>query len=556
MGDSSATHSCGEITAGDSRELHGRAAGLLEPLGVMLLLGLLLVVSLERRLPQLQRPFWEDEVHHNFAILRAKNLFDLRWSIQAQQQPLLDYALRKVVWFNILGYQELQLRLPSLLASLATVGAVFLTTYFRLRRSGGRLLAAALAVSLGCWAATNSDEIYYAAEARHYSFVSLVSVLWVTLFLFSERLPKVVFVLGSVVFLNTHFFSIPLVCTGLALKASALERRVRLAGVLKTAGIGALLLAGTIEGNFPAFRWLVTGPPGDVASFSWGRLADALRGGAALWGEFDKYLGCPVPVLALGFALLVFAAAGIERRKVLSLLALSFLILPGLLVYFRLRSNYAFGSRYFTPFFGLGFAMLLAVATCLIAAVSRAASRIGRRWVSAVGAVAIGGVSLLTFRVPGTLAQVADLSTLRLPASNFSPYFQLYGELRASQRPLFVLHSHCWANDIPLLYFQYVGGEPYRSGYQVADSKGCEMKASDAREALRLFLAINPRGLVVLDDKEQDCSKTRNVRAAGLVTVERVRLPVCVWKISGASSIDEVRAIAEAVGFPSVVGLF
>jgi hypothetical protein len=263
-----------------------------------------------------------------------------------------------------------------------------------------------------------------------------------------------------------------------------------------------------------------------------------------------------VPVLVLGVALLAFAAARIERGKVLRLLVLSFIVVPFLFVYFRLRSDYPFGPRYFTPFFGLGFAMLLTVAECALAAISRAATAMDRRWVTTLGAVIVGVTALLTFGVPHTLAKVADRSGLRVPASNFSPYFQLYGELRASQRPLFVLHSHCWANDIPLLYLQYVGGETYRAGYQVADSKGCETRASDAREALRSFLEVNPRGLVVLDDKERDCSTSVNPSVAGEARVERVRLPVCVWTISGASSIDEVRAVAEAVGFPFVEGVF
>ncbi len=542
------------VTGGGPRSPR-RARALLELGGVAALLGLLLLISLQQRLPQMQRPFWEDEVHHNFGILRSRNLRDLRWSIQAQQQPMLDYVIRKVGWFNVLGYQELHLRAPALLASLATVAAIFLATYCRFRRQG-LLVAAALALALGAWAATNPDEIYYAAEARHYSLVSLVSVLWAAAFLVSERLPRGAFVAGSAVFVNTHFFSIPLVCAGLALNAMSLGKGRKLTGLVKSAGIGALLLAATIWINYPSFRWLATTPPGNVASASWGRLVEALRGGAVLWSQFGSYLGLPVPLLVVGAVLLAFAAAGIERGKVLRLLALAFVVLPGLFVYFRFRSDYFFGARYFTPFFGLGFAMLLTAAECTLAAISLAAAAKGRKRLATLGPVAVGVAALAACGVPGALAGVAKRSALKVPAANFSPYFQLYGELRASGRPLFVLHSHCWANDIPLLYLQHVGGEAYRGGYQVADSKGCETKVADTREALRSFLEINPRGIVVLDDKERDCSTSASLEVAGAVTVERVRLPVCVWKISGAATIDEVAAVAEAVGFPAAAGLF
>ena len=66
----------------------------------VIVLFIIIIRALEIRLPSITRSFWEDEIHHNYLILWADNLYQLLKHIGAQSQPFLDYFLRKIVWID------------------------------------------------------------------------------------------------------------------------------------------------------------------------------------------------------------------------------------------------------------------------------------------------------------------------------------------------------------------------------------------------------------------------------------------------------------------------
>ncbi len=170
--------------------------------------------------------------------------------------------------------------------------------------------------------------------------------------------------------------------------------------------------------------------------------------------------------------------------------------------------------------------------------------------VAALAAVAV------VFGVPGLLLHVTpELSRLQRPPTNFSPYFQIYEELKASGRPFHLLHSHCFCDDIPRFYMEQIGRRPDRP-YQIADGLGCETSVARARASLEASLRSAPPGaLVVLDQKEKTCPDATDA-SFGAVHVTRIRAnAACVWVIDGAHTLADVRQAADLVGFIRKPGL-
>ena len=143
-------------------------AHLLRRLGV---LGLLLLVTIAAllRSRQLDDPLWVDELHTAWAVSGSSS--DLVPRSQAGNQApaaLLPQWLAS----RFLGVDELTLRLPSCLASLVLVALVPLMVF----RFGGGWAGAMLS---GLLVVVDYWSVVFAAEARPYALVQLVSLLHV-----------------------------------------------------------------------------------------------------------------------------------------------------------------------------------------------------------------------------------------------------------------------------------------------------------------------------------------------------------------------------------------
>lgn len=525
-----------------------------------LLAGVLLLRAVELRIPEITRPFWEDEIHHNEPILASPTLTALSEHnmMIAQSQPLLDFVVRKFFWFPIHGHQEYALRLPSLVyGALAGPLAFFLAFGIFRRRDSSFAEATALAFLVGLWAVDHPQLIYDSGEARHYSLVAALSLAWCLLFFLRDATPRLPFVVITLLFANVHFFALVLVATGYAWWIQQGLRQRRFFDVALAAGTLGAVIATLWFFERPQLEMLLSNPPNRTVSGEVPFLAGlhaALGGGFDLWLDFQTYLAFPLPWW-LWWAVLCAGALLLRARFLAPLVAAGLLLMPAFLAYCRMRSSYTFAPRYFSPFFGIGAA---AVAAALLLG-ARGYTRIvasrpaWRRPILATGAVALA----VMFSVPAFALRIGpDVSKLHRPPQNFSPYYRVYEEIKRSDLPVFVLHNHCYANDIPRMYFDHIGEHPYRR-YRVADAMGCEGSTRRVRYRIEEFLRTSPpTALVVLDQKEQDCGQRTSAPVEGM-RIERVKSTTeCVWIIQGARSFDDVRVAAERTGFRSAPGVF
>ena len=133
------------------------------------LIGLLLLVvaAAALRSRHLDDPLWIDELHTAWAV--SGDLGDLNPRAAAGNQAPGAFAVNHLVC-GLLGVDELTLRLPSYLASLALVALVPLL----LMRSGAGWTAALLS---GLLMVVDHWSVVFACEARPYAQVQLLSVL-------------------------------------------------------------------------------------------------------------------------------------------------------------------------------------------------------------------------------------------------------------------------------------------------------------------------------------------------------------------------------------------
>jgi hypothetical protein len=526
---------------------------------VTLLALLLLVRALEVRLPEMTRPFWEDEIHHNEPIVATHSIAELNrhplfiWEFQ----PVFDYAVRQVFWFKLFGAQELGIRIPSLIFGVLMVEVLFALSLWLFRARGiDPFLAAFLAFLVALWLVNNPTEIHDAAEARHYSFISLASTLFCVLFFVNDGTPAPAFAAVSLLFGNLHFFSLPMIALAYgALSVQGLAQRPRRWAPLAWAvGVAVALALCTRFINYTPFQMLLKGPPAEVNQAK-PHLAQAFREGLGIWVEFQRYLALPLPAWILWLLIGLTTWLKLRWRKILFVAAV-FVALPAFFVYCRYRSSYTFYPRYFAPFCGIGAATLLLFAEAVIDGWQRFGARL--RQPNRV-AIVLVAVAALLFGVPSALKNAfAEAGSFRRLPQNFSPYFRAYEEIKRSGKPVFVLHSHCFTNDIPIMYLQFIG-DPIKARHHVADSKGCESSVSFVKGALDDFLRT-AHGMVVLDQKEDDCSARSTAPAESLppgVQVRKVQsVSNCIWEVEGAQSRSELGAVAKAVKFDGLAEIY
>jgi hypothetical protein len=502
----------------------------------------------ERTWPEMTRPFWQDECKHNYAILDASSLTDMLARIGYMSQPALDHALKRVVWFPLLGHQERGLRLPSFAYYLALLMSVVWLTAGILRRRGHppayALFGALLA---GLWLTTKPDEPWYGCEARHYALVSLLSCWWFHLTMVADRPSRAGRWLVSLAFANTHFFALPLIAAASLLDAvSAWRGRNRLGGMIVLGGALAIAVV-TIAVNHAAWRELTSRPPGGAVPW----LAGLLDGGR-VWWSYTRYVRLPVTAVAVWAGLLLVA----KRRDAGRLLLFVLVFLPLFLISLRLRSDYPFSSRYLTPFFGGAFVTLLLAfdrGRVLLAGLTkrfRLSPKAGR----AAGWAAVAALVVL-FKVGPAVHDLVRLrGALGMIPENGSPTFHMYEAIKRADVPVLVISENCWNDLTHRLYFRFIG-TPFGREVRLLRQSTCAGGASDVRVEAARCLADCPRGLVVLDQTDTGdhaCGGLPASPPGGGLRVEQAPDGECAWFVRGARTASDIRRAARAVGFRSL----
>lgn len=127
----------------------------------------LTVVAAGLRWLAIGEPLWLDELHTSWIVADGWSQVAPR-AADGNQSPLFYFLLYPLV--QLAGHSEWALRLPSLLASVALVPAMFELTRRLTGSSSAGLLAAALVV-------VDRDCLFYAHEARPYALVQLAGIV-------------------------------------------------------------------------------------------------------------------------------------------------------------------------------------------------------------------------------------------------------------------------------------------------------------------------------------------------------------------------------------------
>jgi hypothetical protein len=528
----------------------------------------LLVGALELRLPKMTRPIWEDEVHHNEIVLAAHSIaeFDDSGMYRSQMQPKLDFAMRKLVWFPLFGVNERAMRLPALVWGLALVLFVYGSLIVFLRELLALRLAVILAAVGSLWIVRHPMEVLYATEGRHYSLIAFASTVWFSLLLMFGGKPRWLFGAASLLFANTHFFALPLIAGGYGLQLLRELRCRAYRWIPFHALICWLVYECMVRFNAAPLEALFSEPPGatvapHVALWQLFQLPN-LEAGLALWLDYARALAVPPATWAIWLVMLGDAIWH-RRARWLATLAALFVFVPSLFAYMKFRSSYPFGVRYFSAFFGLG---LVAVAAGFDVALLRwqaLAARLPEARRAPTGALAVIALAVLFSAPRFAYDLVADTGALHRVPKNFSPYFRAYSEIVDDQRSAFVVHTHCYANDIPAMYFYFMVRAarpewPHNLWLYWGDAIACDEPLASLKGKLRDFMAahVAQGGVIVLDDKERDCGSRLAPVVLGPVTVERFRsVSACMWKVSGVSTLDQLARIAELVQFSAARNL-
>ena len=132
------------------------------------------------RAAQMRESLWLDELHTAWTV--AEGWSDVAWRAAIGNQSPLYFWIVALVRRGV-GFHEIGLRLPSLLAGMALVlGAGWLTQRGTGCRSAGLLVGAMVAL--------DRHAIFYAQEARPYALVQLVGLVHVGLFLVLLQRPS------------------------------------------------------------------------------------------------------------------------------------------------------------------------------------------------------------------------------------------------------------------------------------------------------------------------------------------------------------------------------
>jgi hypothetical protein len=412
----------------------------------VLALAVIVLCSLPPRILALRRVLWTDEGFHNVDLIIARGwegLVEVFRSSIGNNQPFVEYFIRKFFWFPLAGVSELGLRLPAFTYSVLSV-IVTAAWSFRLSRQRDFTMACAIALLLpALLVASNGTEIYYAGEARHYALLSLLSITFTFVFVFHPGRRWFLAVAGAL-FAGTHFFALPLLAFALLYGVVEEWRRTGRVSVAKNLALAALSFSLALI-SIKMLSLKPTAFPGENP------LARVLRDPLAyvksyvpLLGNYLEYwelpLGLSLSVLGIFAGQAIFTRndelrGRIVRFFVLLAAVVSFLFAVGFV------SDHGFVNRYFTPFFGLAPAFVLLAAFALPELAGH-----GKAWAGIFAA----GATLLSVRLyqkPGTFWFPPPNS------SNVYEFFQRQKKVPGAH--LFVLFP-CEAN-VQRYYWNIVG---------------------------------------------------------------------------------------------------
>jgi hypothetical protein len=530
---------------------------------VVALAGLLVVRALELRVPEMTRPFWEDEVHHNHTILASADMRDLQQHHMylSMYHPLFDFWARKVFWFPLLGINERAMRMPALVYGVALVLLVYGFALISFAHRMRLWWAALLAFCAALWMVNNPTMVHYSAEARHYSLIAFASTLWCGLLFLHEGRPRFLFATATLLFANVHFFSLPMIAGGYVLVLLREARRREFRWIPFHLLVCFAVFACTRWINYGPFYHLLYHTPTALGVVD-GTLRHPLgmpvfKAAFDVWLDYAKFVALPPAAWAVWLAMLLVVAIRRASRWI-PFLVVMFLALPAFFLYVRIRSDLPFRPPYFSVFTGLGLVSLLGALGFGLDGLAWLARRLSPGRLA--GAAGVGfAVVALGLGLPAFARHlITERDGIHRVAPNFSPYFLAYGEIAKEAKPVFVLHNHCWTDNIPTMYFNHV--IPQDGVFRTtADALGCETRIPLARERLSAFLReYGPRGgFVVLDQKEESCRDRPVPPILFPGTVEKVTsVQDCMWKIRGARSLEELGVVAATVGFRAEPGFF
>jgi hypothetical protein len=450
-----------------------------------LFLGAILLLS---RTDKLYEALWEDEVHYHQHALEAKDLHELRYSIQEVFKPCLDFALRRWVWFSPVGLAVNERNLG--LLSLIFAGLhLALWLFVPWTSSGALRLSAAMLLGF-C-----PVEIANSTDAQGYAFFSLGSALvlaglWLSQRALEEGRPTRAWawaLLWLALGLNLHFFLWPwmAVLAGLLLWQLLPGKTQPSWGPLLLAALGlAVVVALTVIANKPALGHLLTHPPTANAAPRW-----AWREAAALLSQAWAWFGLPAWI----FWVLALPGAWHPRKAqrwtwwacALGLFPVKYLLTLALMA----KSSYPVADRYYIFY--------VAPALLLLGLGADAYIRARGRWV--------GYALLLALVLSRGSALAADARAawpgaqrLWQRPANSSPTFELFEAAKAAGRPLLVLGDHPWALDLPQFYLKHLGQAPKTEPLILSTTGRHETPVDALRQGLQSFRALSASAGTVL----------------------------------------------------------
>ena len=519
-----------------------------------------LLFALRIRLPNLGgRPLGFDEAFHSGAALDSPDIASLRRAVVPQFQPLLDHFLRRFFWAPLLGTQELGIRLPAMIASLLAILASILVVAWGVWRSGRSHVEAAIAaLAVGVWHAGFGQDIGAASFARHYALTECMSVVWTGLFVFGKRERSWKrLALVSLLFANTHFFSLAMIGTGYALLAIEHLVASRRRAAAREAGVFVAILLLTAAVNWPALSALLRNPVEPRAVGGAGAVLTALGETRVLVERFLAFLDLPVLPAVLWLLLVLAGGLGraLPRTQVVRVGALACVAIPGLFFLGSLRSGYHIEDRYFMPFLGLAPLLLAMGAVILLHLVQEALVRTMRKKATLLANAAV-------LPIAGFLA-VAGIQLAIRPGSLRSPELPtrrsaLIDAVKRESRPVFLLASPCWTTEVVKLYWRSVGVRAPEDHLQIANQRGYEAcvvgglaPGSQAERELKDFLRREPNGIIALYQHHVPCFRPRFEPPARLISDATDN--TCLLILDGVTSLEQARAAAVSVGYPATL---
>ncbi len=465
------------------------------------------ILHLSLRLPLLKNGLWLDEAAAGLVILENENFLSLRNAVNFLYQPLLDFILRKYFWYQIFGISELSFRFVSIFYSSLNLAVWFFGTLQIFAKN--RSYALSSAFILGIWFCFLHFEIEQAGEARTYALVGLLSTAWFFSFYFFQKSEKwFFFLLFTLLFLNSHFFSIPIVIFVVGMHSLEMFRKEeRKKSILLISSV-LCVLAFTIALNFPSvFELLNSNVSSIKSSESKNQFSHALFFMLNDLWLFAKtfqwsYFGFPI-LFSLIFMAIFRRSGNEESRLAIYSLLLIFVFFPLFFLNMRLSTEFPLKTRYLLPF--LGFSLFPFLHFLKLFQKSFQLNKLFARLL--VRAVVIFSV-VYSF-------QFIDLkvgSDLFVKGSEFSQTKKFFNQQKLKGNATFSIAFPCWCRDISNIYWNQFNPNPKAGDFLNSGTfhpKDCEqtnfIQNSEMRLKFREFLKKNRDVDVILVDCSGGC---------------------------------------------------